>query len=306
MKKIISVFLAVLMSLSAASVSAKAEFLSRGGWTAEASSAAGGCEVDKILDGDDSTYWHSSFTVADGQVTAKDNLPFILTVTLPEEKTVSGIALTPRQNSATGRILGAEVYAADSKEPDTLYLLQKDIAFNYDETVKEISFDKNITLKKVVLKITAGGADFGALAEFNLIKAAGSAKVTPKAYSEEKFKKAVTGDFSKKDGDGDKKDNEKAEFLPRDGWTAEVTSQRGNNIGNILDGDSSTYWHSNYTNEGSTITGHDNPPYDVTVTLMNLSKIAQNLKNLTNNISGSASEFLAPAPKTAEPFQVNK
>ncbi len=42
----------------------------------------------------------------------------------------------------------------------------------------------------------------------------------------------------------------KAEFLPRDGWTAEVTSQRGNNIGNILDGDSSTYWHSNYTNEG--------------------------------------------------------
>lgn len=267
MKKIISVFLAVLMSLSAASVSAKAEFLSRGGWTAEASSAAGGCEVDKILDGDDSTYWHSSFTVADGQVTAKDNLPFILTVTLPEEKTVSGIALTPRQNSATGRILGAEVYAADSKEPDTLYLLQKDIAFNYDETLKEIAFDKNITLKKVVLKITAGGADFGALAEFNLIKAAGSAKVTPKAYSEEKFKKAVTGDFSKKDGDGDKKDNKKAEFLPRDGWTAEVTSQRGNNIGNILDGDSSTYWHSNYTNEGSTITGHDNPPYDVTVTL---------------------------------------
>ena len=49
-----------------------------------------------------------------------------------------------------------------------------------------------------------------------------------------------------------------------------------------------------------------NNGYDVTVTLMNLSKIAQNLKNLTNNISGSASEFLAPAPKTAEPFQVNK
>ena len=39
---------------------------------------------------------------------------------------------------------------------------------------------------------------------------------------------------------------------------------------------------------------------------MNLSKIAQNLKNLTNNISGSASEFLAPALKTVEPFQVNK
>ena len=49
-----------------------------------------------------------------------------------------------------------------------------------------------------------------------------------------------------------------------------------------------------------------NNGYDVTVTLMNLSKIAQNLKNLTNNISDSASEFLAPAPKTAEPFQVNK
>ena len=49
-----------------------------------------------------------------------------------------------------------------------------------------------------------------------------------------------------------------------------------------------------------------NNGYDVSVTLMNLSKIAQNLKNLTNNISGSASEFLAPAPKTVEPFQVNK
>ena len=49
-----------------------------------------------------------------------------------------------------------------------------------------------------------------------------------------------------------------------------------------------------------------NNGYDVSVTLMNLSKIAQNLKNLTNNISGSASEFLAPAPKTLEPFQVNK
>lgn len=49
-------------------------------------------------------------------------------------------------------------------------------------------------------------------------------------------------------------------------WTLTVSSDKGNTAGKLIDGNTATYWHSNYTAEGGTITSHDECPHTIELT----------------------------------------
>lgn len=57
-----------------------------------------------------------------------------------------------------------------------------------------------------------------------------------------------------------------ADEVDKSGWMA-VASSEIISAEKLIDSDLSTYWHSNYTAEGSTVTQKDTPPYTIEVTL---------------------------------------
>lgn len=141
--------------------------LPRDGWTAVASSTAPGAVADKILDGNDNTYWHSWYRLEGGSVAENDPAPFQLDFTLPEETLISGVVFTPRKDSNSGRILEGNLYVSDSDNGEW-FLLREGMSFEDTAIDKEILFGANLKVKRIRFEVT--GTRFGTMAEFYAVK----------------------------------------------------------------------------------------------------------------------------------------
>ena len=88
-------------------------------------------------------------------------------------------------------------------------------------------------------------------------------------------------------------DYDTSQFIERKGWTVTVSCYKKphNNALNLVDGRTDTFWHSDYVEADGTITSHDEPPYEINVTLPEAATISgfgicPRTGNLTGNITG--------------------
>ncbi|MDP4133040.1 MAG: discoidin domain-containing protein [Bacillota bacterium] len=243
---------ATLAGVSAASN----KVLGKNQWTVETSSDAGST-IKQAFDNDDSTYWHSAYKYENGAIVSKDNPPFKITIILPAKTNISGFIYTPRpiDVSTAGIVKAYNLYAAaDSKSSVTL-INSGTMAGTKD--IQTVNFGYNINVQKLVFEVTDGVSGFGSMAEFDLINAVSgnSQKVLESNYTptaEEKNQIILTN---------------------KSAWKVDVNSQIAS-ISRAFDNDITTYWHSFYTSEGSTITGQDTPPFYVTMVLPEAAKVS--------------------------------
>ncbi len=88
-------------------------------------------------------------------------------------------------------------------------------------------------------------------------------------------------------------DYDTSQFISRKNWkiTASCSKQPYNGPLNLVDGRTDTFWHSDYVEADGTITSHDEPPYEINVTLPDKAVISgfgicPRSGNLTGNITG--------------------
>lgn len=138
--------------------------LDRSLWTAKASSEK--LTVNNIIDGDESTFWHSNYQTSGGGIVARDYPPFTIEIDLAKKEKISGLILTPRADKA-GLITKFDLYAA-CNGGDYFQLLE-DKVLNEAVQEKEILFLSNVEADKIKLVVKEGVADYGTLAELYLV-----------------------------------------------------------------------------------------------------------------------------------------
>ena len=153
----------------------------RSGWILEASTTTSEAGTYCMIDGKESTYWHSGYTVVNGSaelVEEKDKKPYYITITFPEELEVAGFSYLPRQDSSAGRITDYEVYKkGESGEFDVLI---KQGSFTYngtdDRNERSLLFDEALKLKEVQIKINNTTGTWGHIAELYALKESDAVK----------------------------------------------------------------------------------------------------------------------------------
>lgn len=253
MKKLTAIIFALLLTLSAVSVLAEDEYIgNKNNWRATVSSNISYGTIDKAFDGKKDTYWHSNYTAEGSTITGHDNPPFDITVIFPQNETVAGISYTGRQDASTGRWKAIEVYAASTENDTGVKVFSGTLEDTAD--AQSIRFAEAVSAKKIVIRITESVGNYGTAAEIEFVKSFSGASTS-----------ASTGETA------GTPEGKTADTFDTKAWKVSVNSQISSSgwgaITNILDGDEATYWHSKYTAEGSTITGHDNPPYEIDITL---------------------------------------
>ena len=211
MKKLFSIVLSLLMVFSmTVAVSAK-EYVSRSGWQVKASSerTSENFTADRVIDGDDKTYWHTDY-VNDSD---KDEAPFYLTFYLPQKTTVSGFEYVPRQGNTTGVVTAYNIYASEADTGEAILIYSGTFEDNTD--TKQANFGFNIDVKTVIFEITVGKWGYGACAEFNLLAAEGSTKKTIEQAN--KGKKFTIGSDTASNVASDK------EYVSRSGWKVKAS-----------------------------------------------------------------------------------
>jgi galactose oxidase len=201
--------------------------LPRNGWTVSADSqeAVSNNQASKMLDGDPNTYWHTQF------VATTPPLPHEFTLDMKATARIGGITLLPRPKtndpgSVNGRIGQYKVLVSVDA---VNYTQVASGTFVDDATLKTVTFG-TVSAKYVRLVALTEVADRGpwsSVAEFNVL-----------------------------DGTDP--------LLNRAGWTASADSQEtapgaDNPASKVLDGNTSTYWHSKF------VGGTDGLPHHVTV-----------------------------------------
>ena len=137
------------------------KFLPKEGWTISVNSENGE-SGKKIIDGNKNTYWHSRYKAENGVITDKDNLPFTIDITFPEETVISGIEILPRQDSnKSGVPTRVKYYAKENGE----WVMIDDVSYPQAQTVKHYDFIRNIKVKAVRIEIVEAVAGYGTLAE---------------------------------------------------------------------------------------------------------------------------------------------
>lgn len=186
MKKI-TFMLSLLMSMGAMTTSA--QVLQRAGWTVTVSgeNANDGGGKAAIIDGNNSTYWHSRYD-NNGTGDATKSLPQFFVIDLGQETSFKSIGYVPRPGLQNGTAAAFKLYVSntefesvsDSKNAASIVNALGDPAmtgtFTYangeGQTVKTASSETELTGRYVMFVIT-GGKDnnsFASCAEFYLSK----------------------------------------------------------------------------------------------------------------------------------------
>lgn len=152
-------------------------------WKIECSSSFSPTMPGRIIDNDFQTFWHSGYTVEDGKIVAKDDPPFYVDITLPEETEISGFAITTRTDKSNGGLLTKIEFQIDVNG-EYKKLGEYDLG-NVKGTVTE-EFLSNIAVKKVRVAVIDGAGGYGTISEFDLLE---KSDKKPTAASYEEFMK---------------------------------------------------------------------------------------------------------------------
>ncbi|MDO5478557.1 MAG: discoidin domain-containing protein [Clostridia bacterium] len=237
MKKIFSIILTLLLAISllVPVCAAEAEIPYDPSWLLETTSDIGGT-INKIFDGNASTFWHTRYSVVDGKLSDVEKWPHYITVNFISPLTVSGLIYTPRSDSDSGTVRAMNVYSSTDGETFTKiaeYKLAGD-AGRFES--KTISWgNKEMTAIKIEVT-NSYGSGYASCGELKFLTGgeakAENAVVTPGTIT----------------ADGKKEEEAPYEKIPYDSsWLVETTSDIGGTINKIFDGNPSTFWHTHYT-----------------------------------------------------------
>ena len=111
MKKF-TLIMSLLLTLFATTTSA--QILDRSGWkvTVSGETASDGGGKDAIIDGDNSTYWHSRWSGGEGDYSR--SLPQFFQIDLGSEQEFNALGYMPRPYSGTGTIYDYKLYVSDT------------------------------------------------------------------------------------------------------------------------------------------------------------------------------------------------
>ncbi len=299
MKKAISVILTFIMVLSLFAVSSFAEgdmpdttttatakegqspimsitglpTLDRTNWTVTVSTTRPRC-AERLLDGDDKSFWHSNYIDEGGVIIARDEAPYTLEFTFPEASDLSGFILIPRPDGTTGKIISLYFEASDT-EYGEFERITEDITLGAHN--KEIILPSNIKARRIKMTILEGDKGYGTLAEFYAISA--DSKKDVASYIEV-LKGEVTLPVDKT-VTGKAADNQTPvnalnglSSVDRTGWIVKVDSARPNTAERMLDGDKSTYWHSNFETANEAVVSADEAPFTLEFILPEATEIS--------------------------------
>ena len=136
-------------------------YVPKTGWKIEASSEFFD-SAPRMIDGNTKTYWHSNYRAEAGSIVEKDELPFIIDVTLPEATVISGVEILPRQgDNPAGLPTRVKYYA----EQDGEWVLLFDASYPRGESLKRQAFARNIEITKFRIEFVEAVQGFGTLAE---------------------------------------------------------------------------------------------------------------------------------------------
>lgn len=252
-----------------------------GNWTVTASSVK--IKADNMIDGKTNTPWHSNYEAEGSTITSQDNPPFTLEFQFGADTEISGIRYYPRTDgSLAGNVIAAELYlSADGKT----FAKAGDVAYEDDTDThpRTTTLSGNVKVRAVRYIITAARSNFGTCGEMAFltkndglssasVDTVKVAKTTVEGGGEQAAPAtpaapADTGSHEKGDYAAPKEgmSYEVDELVPQATWYAWASSSMGSPA-LALDGDQMTWWHSHYTAESGTITGHDNVPYEFIIT----------------------------------------
>ncbi|MBO0881192.1 MAG: discoidin domain-containing protein [Mycobacterium sp.] len=182
--------------------------LPRTGWTASADSQQSGNPAGNALDGNSSTFWHSEYSPTSVP------LPHSITIDMKSARTVSGLSYLPRQDNNLNGTIGK--YAVYVSSDGSTWSSVASGTWADDHTIKYAAFPPVSARFVRLTALTEAGnrGPWTSAAEINLLGVA--SPIGP--------------------------------ALPRAGWTASADSQQsGNAAGNALDGNGTTFWHSQYS-----------------------------------------------------------
>lgn len=186
MKKI-TFMLSLLMSMGA--VTTSAQVLSRAGWSVTVSGEQphdGGGKA-ALIDGDNSTFWHSRYEANRGSGDATKTLPQFFVIDLGQKTSFKTIGYMPRSGKANGRATTFKIYVSDTNfESVSNVKSAKQIVdalgeptmtgtFSYpndDQVLKTATSDTELSGRYVMFIVTAANDDQGvaSCAEFYLSK----------------------------------------------------------------------------------------------------------------------------------------
>ena len=188
MKKF-TLIMSLLLTLFATTTSA--QILDRSGWkvTVSGETASDGGGKDAIIDGDNSTYWHSRWSGGEGDYSC--SLPQFFQIDLGSEQEFNALGYMPRPYSGTGTIYDYKLYVSDTpfenvssdkSAADIVNALgTADIESSFDysndgsvATLKTYTFPKMLKGRYVLFVATRAktnnGSGYASCAEFYLAK----------------------------------------------------------------------------------------------------------------------------------------
>lgn len=242
-------------------ISAQENDIPTGSWNISASSDIGNT-IGKAFDGDPATYWHSFYTAEDGKVTGHDECPHVITVDFGMNMDVSGWRYTARTDNNNGIVQSYNVYASqDGMSFKKIYegTFDFDMKSDYKAMPTRSASWGNVTMRAIKIEILTSIAGYGTGAEIVFLTGGSGTSITDgEEYTDKK-----------------NAEPEGASRLTADAsWQFTASSDLGDSVWKAFDSDTSTFWHTNYTAEGSTITNHDECPHVITVDFGKTMKIS--------------------------------
>lgn len=238
---VVAIILCLLFSyvtIEAASVNALTNLEYHSSWIVESSSETKFGYVEKAFDDDTTTYWHSDYVEENGNIISKDEAPFEITVTFPEQKSIAGWKYYPRTDQTTGTIQAYEIYA--SKDGKTYDLLIEDnteyTSVLSDNVSPYIATWDAVIAKSIKIVVLTSVGGYGTASEIVFLTDGTVVADEEKDYV----------------------------YIDRTGVTVMAPSDRMSSAKYVLDGKETTYWHSDYLNEGNAVISHEEAPYELT------------------------------------------
>lgn len=170
MKRFISAFLALSLSASMAFTASAAdkEITGSDQWAITESSFALGKPGTNVFDGDKSTFWHSYYIWIAGEgITEKADAPHWVEVEFPENKSVTGMILSPRgDGNNTGQVNDFKVmYSSDGVNYKEAYSGSVDYGDGYSD-LSDKTFKWNaVNARKIRIQTVKSEGGFAAISE---------------------------------------------------------------------------------------------------------------------------------------------